>query len=81
MPSLQIRDLPEHLYLVLAERARKNRRSLAKQATIELERLTQAEARNRRLEAVARLRRDIATNGIADTKIDPADAVREDRDR
>ncbi|MCD4747843.1 MAG: hypothetical protein K8R59_00600 [Thermoanaerobaculales bacterium] len=81
MPSLQIRDLPEHLYNVLAERARKNRRSLAQQATIELERLTQAEARNKRLEAVARLRQAYDTSGFNDTTVDPVEVVREDRDR
>lgn len=32
MPSLQIRDLPEEIYLKLVESAKRNRRSLAQEA-------------------------------------------------
>ena len=81
MPSLQIRDLPEHLYLILTERARRNRRSLAQQATMELERMAEADTRNRRLEAVARLRTAVKADGVRDTTIESAAAVREDRER
>ncbi len=81
MPSLQIRDLPEHLYLILSERARRNRRSLAQQATVELERLAEAETRSRRLEAVARLRAAVNADGVRDTIVDSVTAVREDRER
>lgn len=81
MPSLQIRDLPEHLYRVLSEKARRNRRSLAQQATVELERLTGAEARNRRLATVEALRRQHENHGLHDTTLDPTAAVREDRER
>lgn len=38
MPTLQVRDLPEHLYRLLKERARREYRSLAGQAVVELER-------------------------------------------
>ena len=81
MPSLQIRDLPEHLYEILAEKARRNRRSLAQQATIELERMVEVEARTRRLDAVSTLRARVEANGAYETKLVPADVVREDRDR
>jgi hypothetical protein len=81
MPSLQIRDLPEHLYQILAEKARRNRRSLAQQATIELEKMTEVEQRSRRLDAVARIRGTMLEERAVDTKLDPVDAVREDRDR
>ena len=81
MPSLQIRDLPEHLYEILAEKARRNRRSLAQQATIELENMFEAEARSRRLDTVAELRETILADGIRKTSLDPVDVVREDRDR
>ena len=37
MPALQIRDLPDDLYEPLKERAAKNRRSLAQEATVALE--------------------------------------------
>jgi len=81
MPSLQIRDLPEHLYEILAEKARRNRRSLAQQATIELERMVEAEARTRRLNTVSTLRARVEANGARETKLVPAEVVREDRDR
>ena len=81
MPSLQIRDLPEHLYEILAEKARRNRRSLAQQATVELEKMAEAETRSRRLETVARIRETVLAEGLIDTTLDPVDAVREDRDR
>lgn len=81
MPSLQIRNLPEHLYRILFEKARRNRRSLAQQATIELEKITEVEQRSRRLEAVARIREELLEDGPIDTTLDPVDAVREDRDR
>jgi len=81
MPSLQIRDLPEHLYKILAEKARRNRRSLAQQATIELENMFEAEARSRRLDTVTELREAILVDGIRETSLDPVEAVREDRDR
>lgn len=81
MPSLQIRDLPEHLYRVLSEKARRHRRSLAQQATVELERLTGAEARNRRLETVAALRQELAERGARLTTLDPTAVVRGDRER
>lgn len=81
MPSLQIRDLPDHLYEILAEKARRNGRSLAQQATVELERMAAAEARTRRLAAVERLRAVAKTRGVRDTALEPAALVREDRDR
>jgi hypothetical protein len=81
MPSLQIRDLPEHLYEILAEKARRNRRSLAQQATIELEKMTEVEQRSRRIDAVARIREMVLDEPHLDTDLDPVDAVREDRDR
>jgi len=81
MPSLQIRDLPEHLYEILAEKARRNRRSLAQQATIELEKMVEAEARSRRLDTVAELREAILADSIRKTRLDPVKTIREDRDR
>ncbi len=81
MPSLQIRDLPEHLYKILAEKARRNRRSLAQQATVELERMAEAEARSRRLEAVDNLRNAVQADGVRETNLDPVEAIREDRGR
>ncbi len=82
MPSLQIRNLPEHLYRALIDKARRSRRSLAQQACVELERLVAAETRGtRRLEAVAELRAALDASGTRETLLDPTDAVREDRER
>lgn len=81
MPSLQIRELPEQLWRFLADRARRNRRSLAQQATIELERVAGTEMRTRRREAVARLRARLAADGPRCTSFDPVQALRSDRDR
>lgn len=53
MPSLQIRDLPEHLHQALREQAQAQRRSLSQQAIISLARGLDLEpdprARRRRL--------------------------------
>ena len=81
MPSLQIRDLPDHLYRILSEKARRNRRSLAQQATVELERIAEADSRSRRLAAVAELRDVAGREPARATTLDPAAAVREDRER
>jgi plasmid stability protein len=82
MPSLQIRNLPEHLYRALIDKARRSRRSLAQQACVELERMVAAETRGtRRLEAVVELRAALDASGTRETLLDPTDAVREDRER
>jgi hypothetical protein len=53
MPLIQVRDVPEHIYRLLAERAEKERRSLAKEAIavwakgLEVE--VDAKARRRRI--------------------------------
>ncbi len=81
MPSLQIRDLPDAIYRALSLKARRDRRSLAQQAVIELERLAEVEAKNRRLEALRDLRESIQSDGERKVTRAPADVVREDRDR
>ena len=81
MPSLQIRDLPDAIYRVLSLKARRERRSLARQAVIELERMSDIEVRNRRLEALSDLRERIQREGEKHVSRSPADIVREERDR
>lgn len=77
MPTLQIRDLPEHIYTVLVERAKRERRSLSRQAVVELERMPEVVARSRRLAAIRVLR-----SGTADrVEVTPETIVRADRDR
>jgi plasmid stability protein len=81
MPTLQIRDLPEHLHHALVEKAKRHRRSLAQQAIVEMEHVAEAEMPRRRLQVVRDLRERLATQGGRSTRMDPVDAVREDRDR
>lgn len=77
MPSLQIRELPEDVYAALAERARREGRSLAQQAVAELRgmaELTAADRRRRTLEALDQ------PGSPARVLPDPVALVREDRD-
>lgn len=78
MPSLQIRDIPEEIYEALAERAQRQRRSLAQQAVIDLARIPEIDARDRRLASIEALR---ASAGRPRRSLDPVRLVREERDR
>ncbi|HEX4594454.1 MAG TPA: hypothetical protein VH157_09270 [Bryobacteraceae bacterium] len=81
MPLLQVRDIPEHLYRLLAEQADKERRSLAQQAVAVL-------ARGLEVELDAKARRQKVLRAIRESgqmrplKVkDPAKLIREDRRR
>jgi hypothetical protein len=81
MPLIQVRDLPDHLYRLLAEQAKKERRSLAQQVVTVL-----ARGLERELDAKARRRkalRAIQTASPARTGrlSDPAGLIRKDRRR
>ncbi len=78
MPSLQIRDIPEDLYDALAERARRQRRSMAQQAIADLRTIEELDARRRREAAVERLRRG---KPLSRKLTDPVRLIREDRSR
>lgn len=81
MPSLQIRELPEALYRILSAKARRERRSLAQQAVVELERMADVDARDRRLRALAELREHITGDGELRVSRSPVEVLREDRER
>jgi hypothetical protein len=81
VPSLQIRELPEALYRMLSLKARRERRSLAQQAVIELERLSEMETGARRQQILQTLREQIEAGGEVPVSRPPADVVREDRER
>ena len=81
MPSLQIRDLPMHIYEMLADLAKRNRRSLAQQATVVLERVARDLGQSQRHDTVAALRESLRASGPRETSLDPVAAVREERDR
>jgi plasmid stability protein len=82
MPSLQIRDLPDHIYRRLVEEAERERRSLAQQAIVVLNRGLNVEVR----EYKERLRSVLEGRSKIDRKITEklpsfVDSIREDRDR
>ena len=79
MPSLQIRDLPDDVYRALADRARRQGRSLAQQALFELRRMAEVEAEERRRATLDALR-DRRWPESLKALPDPVDLVREDRD-
>lgn len=79
MPSLQIRDMPDDVYEALAERAQRQRRSLAQQAIADLARLPELEARRVRQAVIERLR--AAKPLLPKKALDPVKLIREDRDR
>jgi hypothetical protein len=82
MPSLQVRELPEHIYRTLCKEAEEQHRSIAQQAVAAL-------ARGLNMELDPRLRRKSVLEAIkseADRQgtirlPDPALIIREDRDR
>ncbi len=81
MPSLQIRDLPAHVYESLVIRARAERRSLSQQAVADLERLPELAARERRLATLRMLRDRLSEGASTDFLPRPEELVREDRER
>jgi len=78
MASLQIRELPDDVYSALTERAKREGRSLAQQAAVELRRIPEFEARALR-ERVLRAVRERAPD-LGPTAPDPTDLVRRDRE-
>lgn len=82
MPSLQIRELPERIYNKLRLEAKKEHRSFSQQAIVSLEKgLGMTEnATQRRMTVVEKIMENAGTFQ-ADGLADPADLVREDRER
>jgi hypothetical protein len=79
MPLVQIRDLPEHLYRLLAEQAARERRSLAPQAVAALARglAVSVDNKARRGALLDRMRTAPRLPGLTS----PARLIREDRRR
>ena len=80
MPSLQIRDLPDDLYQALSFRAQQQHRSLAQQAVVELPRIPELTAGERRKGVIAHIRATLHKPGGPLTP-SPEALVREDRER
>lgn len=81
MPSLQIRDLPDDVYEALAFRAETEHRSLAQQAIVELRRIPELTARERRLAILGELKKRIASEPSCQLAPTPEELIREDRER
>lgn len=82
MPSLQVRELPEHIYQSICHEAAASHRSIAQQAVAIL-------AKGLNLDLVPQVRRKALLSAIRDGGVsqnasgfpDPALLIREDRDR
>ena len=81
MASLQIRDLPDDIYETLSHRASREGRSLAQQAIAELRKVPEQEARQRRLEALDRIRERLDPHEPRTLSRPPEGLIREDRER
>ncbi len=82
MSTLQIRQVPEDVYQALAFRADREQRSLAQQAIVELRKMPELLARQRRLETLDHILADInSRQGASGYSVAPEELVREDRDR
>ncbi|HTS49117.1 MAG TPA: hypothetical protein VMH05_14300 [Bryobacteraceae bacterium] len=81
MPEIQLRDVPDHLYRLLVEQARKKHRSLAQQVLAVLARGLQVEldAKARRQKLIEAIR---ASHGGGTGKLsNPIKSIRQDRGR
>jgi hypothetical protein len=81
MPVIQVRDVPDHIYRLLAERAEQERRSLAQQVVAVLARGLQVDLdpRARRRALLESIQSNPPTRGYKAS--DPARLIREDRRR
>ncbi len=81
MPTLQVRNLPEHIYLKIVERARAKRSSITKE-TINLLEQSLAMNENRQEHKKALVKRMLQIEPADDSLFpDPVLMVREDRER
>jgi hypothetical protein len=81
MPIIQVRDVPDHIYRSLTQRAEQERRSLSQQVVAVL-----ARGLNLELDPRARRRKILQEAQAADSSAltalsDPAKLIREDRKR
>lgn len=78
MPILQIRDLPDDVYQSITASARREHRSLAQQAVIELRRAQAGRDASTRRAVVERLRAE--ARRLPAVALPPEELIREDRD-
>ena len=80
MASLEIHNLPDDVFEALSFRAQVEHRSLAEQAVVELRRIPDLTARERRLEILKELRTRIKKEEPCRLSRAPEDFIREDRE-
>ncbi len=83
MPSLQIRELPDPIYIKLKEQAKREARSLSQQAVVTLAKglgIGEKDLKERRKEIIEKISRDRIIS-TADDLPDPAELIRQDRER
>lgn len=78
---LQIRNLPEDLYQALLLRAKREKRSLAQQAVVELGRIAGLDRKKERRTALQAIREETAREGYRRVGPPPEDLIWQDRQR
>lgn len=82
MPTIQVRDLPDHIYLALKSAASRERRSLSQQIIVSLAKALGVEADHKARRKAVLAKIDAAANTFsqyADAEI--VNWIREDRER
>jgi len=83
MPSLQVRDLPEHLYQEIVQLAEADRRSITQETIVLLEKALNIEKENkkRRQQLLKKIQKETSQEQKNIEILDPVKLVREDRER
>ena len=83
MPTLQVRDLPEHIYEQIVELAEQDRRSITQETIILLEKALEIEKQNKsnRKKLLDHIVAETQSENSSDDIPDPVPLIREDRKR
>ena len=83
MPSLQVRDLPEHLYQEIVRLAEADRRSITQETIVLLEKALNIEKENQkhRQQLLKKIQEETSQEQRDEKLLDPVKLVREDRER
>jgi len=83
MPSLQVRDLPEHIYEKIVHLAEADRRSITQETIVLLEKALNMEEENkkRRQQLLDKIEEETKKESYEKEKFAPVKLMREDRER
>lgn len=83
MPSLQVRDLPEHIYEKIVQLAEADRRSITQETIVLLEKALEIEEENkkRRRKLLDKIVEETKEENYQRKKLNHVQLVREDRER